>query len=90
MYYWRARLASVKKYHAPHVLRGAMLREEALEVLPEDRGRRRKCSASCRPPPAAAETPAEPKRPLPLRDRVMGQKPQENGGLFEVEEEPAE
>ena len=88
MYYWRT-IGRVKKYHAPHVLRGAMLREEALEVLPEDAAPP-EMQRELQPPPAAAETPAEPKRPLPLRDRVMGQKPQENGGLFEVEEEPAE
>jgi hypothetical protein len=35
MYYWRA-IGRVKKYHAPHVLRGASLREEALETMPTD------------------------------------------------------
>ena len=35
MYYWRC-IGRVKKYHAPHVLRGASLRDEALEVMPAD------------------------------------------------------
>lgn len=35
MYYWRA-ISRFKKYHAPHVLRGAVLREEALEMIPAD------------------------------------------------------
>lgn len=33
MYYWRT-IGRVKKYHAPHVLRGAVSREEALEMIP--------------------------------------------------------
>jgi len=35
MYYWKA-ISRLKKYHAPHVLRGGMMREEALEVMPQD------------------------------------------------------
>lgn len=33
MYYWRS-ISRLKKYHAPHVLRGAVAREEALEMMP--------------------------------------------------------
>jgi hypothetical protein len=33
MYYWRT-VGRVKKFHAPHVLRGAVSREEALEMIP--------------------------------------------------------
>ena len=33
MYYWRS-IARVKKYHAPHVLRGAVSKEEALDIIP--------------------------------------------------------
>ena len=35
MYYWRC-IARVKKYHAPHVLRGLRLKEEAFDVIPGD------------------------------------------------------
>jgi hypothetical protein len=35
MYYWRT-ISRVKKYHAPHVLRGGVSREEALEMMPLD------------------------------------------------------
>jgi hypothetical protein len=33
MYYWRA-ISRVKKYHAPHILRGGVSRDEALEMIP--------------------------------------------------------
>jgi hypothetical protein len=90
MYYWRT-IGRVKKYHAPHVLRGAMLREEALEVLPADLPPRELPAPDAPPEAAPAEAAAELKRPK-LRDRVMGQKPPENEdeGLFEAEEEPAQ
>lgn len=92
MYYWRT-IGRVKKYHAPHVLRGAMLREEALEVLPEDMAPPQfaaELQPPAAPPAVDVTAPAEPKRPK-LRDRVMGQKePPENVDAFEVEEEPAE
>ncbi|HZF24045.1 MAG TPA: hypothetical protein VE030_11345 [Burkholderiales bacterium] len=35
MFYWRC-ISRVRKYYAPHVLRGGMLREEALEMMPAD------------------------------------------------------
>jgi len=35
MYYWRC-VARVHKFHAPHVLRGGLIREEALDVIPGD------------------------------------------------------
>jgi hypothetical protein len=33
MFYWRA-ISRVRKYYVPHVLRGGILREEALDVIP--------------------------------------------------------
>ncbi len=63
MYYWRA-ISRVKKYHAPHVLRGGTMREEALEVLPE----------GTLPPqmPAELQAPEELKpEPKLLRDKVL-------------------
>lgn len=35
MYYWRC-ISRLKKYHAPHVLRGALRIEEALEIIPTE------------------------------------------------------
>jgi hypothetical protein len=35
MYYWRC-ISRVRKYYAPGVLRGSVLREEALEMMPAD------------------------------------------------------
>jgi len=61
MYYWRA-VGRVKKYHAPHVLRGAALRVEALEVVPVE--------TLPQLPPPDAPPPPEPERKT-LRDRVL-------------------
>ena len=94
MYYWRS-ISRLKKYHAPHVLRGGVSREEALEMIP----------ASAIPPELPPElqlpdtppdvavgvAPAESKRPK-LRDRLMGQPvqgvPGETLEELPVEEEP--
>lgn len=71
MYYWRA-ISRVKKYHAPHVLRGAWLKEEALEIIPGDVG------PGMLPPPDAGNSAtqpapvADPARPS-LRDKVLKQ-----------------
>lgn len=77
MYYWRT-IGRVKKYHAPHILRGAMLREEALEMMPVDAAPPqlpRELQPPDMPPvaDAAEATPAESKRPK-LRDRLMTQR----------------
>lgn len=61
MYFWRA-VGRVKKYYAPDVLRGAVLREEALEVMP---------SQGQETQPTAAPT-AETGRPT-ARDVILGQ-----------------
>jgi len=74
MYYWRT-ISRVKKYHAPHVLRGAMLREEALEMMPVDNAPPqlpRELQPPDMPVDAAEAAPAEAKRPK-LRDIVMNQ-----------------
>jgi hypothetical protein len=60
MYYWRC-ISRVRKYYAPSVLRGGVLREEALEAVPADMP----------PDPMPRELP-EPAmlKPSTLRDRV--------------------
>jgi hypothetical protein len=88
MYYWRA-IGRVKKYHAPHVLRGAIAREEALEVMPEDMAPP-EAPRELQPPevlPPEAQAAPAPKR-TKLAAALMEQKslvPEDN---FEVEEEP--
>jgi hypothetical protein len=86
MYYWRT-VSRVKKYHAPHVLRGAALREEALEMMPADvppPQLPRELQLPDAPlPDAAAERSTEPKRSL--RDQLMSRAPETL-----AEEEPAE
>jgi hypothetical protein len=94
MYYWRA-IGRVKKYHAPHVLRGAVSREEALEMMPTTGLSPDMLPLELQPPPPQAEAPPEPKRRT-LRDRLMTQAdqpaPVEQETLegLEVEEEPAQ
>ena len=60
MYYWRC-ISRVRKYYAPHVLRGSFLREEALEMMPADL-----------PPDQMPRELPEPAllKPSTLRDRV--------------------
>jgi len=58
MYYWKA-ISRVKKYHAPHVLRGGMMREEALEVMPLDAAPPPDMPQAELPPPAPVETLAD-------------------------------
>lgn len=68
MFYWRA-ISRVKKYHAPHVLRGAWLKEEALEIIPDD------VAQGMIPSPDAGTGPAtvaSSERPT-LRDRILKQ-----------------
>jgi hypothetical protein len=69
MYYWRC-ISRVRKYYAPHVLRGSMLREEALEMMPADL-----------PPEQMPRELAEPQlltKPS-LRERVIENAPQPAG-----------
>jgi hypothetical protein len=63
MYYWKA-ISRVKKYHAPHVLRGATMREEALEVMPVD----------APPPQMPAELPEAPPQPETLAEKILAGK----------------
>lgn len=95
MYYWRA-IGRVKKYHAPHVLRGAMLREEALEVLPEDNMAPPQFARELQSPPdapsdAAPEIKPPETKPPRLKDVMKAAaEAQEAKEGFELEEEPAE
>jgi hypothetical protein len=71
MYYWRC-ISRVKKYHAPHVLRGGVSREEALEMMPIESIPPDMLPKELQPPesPQMESEPASPKRPS-LRDRLM-------------------
>jgi len=76
MYYWRC-IGRVKKYYAPHVLRGALQREEILELMPEDEI----------PPQLPAELPAPAATVETLADRIKSGKvapaePAAKGDLF--------
>ncbi len=64
MYYWRC-IGRVKKYHAPHVLRGGVTREEAFEVLPAEMTERPEMVPELA---AGASAPQEPKT---LADRIL-------------------
>jgi hypothetical protein len=82
MYYWRS-IARVKKFYAPHVLRGLRLKEEALDVITED------APPEMRPemPAPAIEAPLlEVPLGMSLRDRVMGAK--FDAEQLPIEEEP--
>lgn len=69
MYYWKA-IARVKKYHAPHVLRGVLVREEAqLETVPVE------TLPPAQIPPELARTLDTAAPPPKLRDFVMAQPP---------------
>lgn len=76
MYYFRT-IGRIRKFHVPHVLRGAMTRVEALDVTPMD--------APAIAAPAETEPAAAPAGRT-VRDIVMGQEP-----FFETpaEETPA-
>jgi hypothetical protein len=66
MYYWRT-IGRVKKYHAPHVLRGMISREEALEMIPVENLPPDMLPKELQPPQPPE---AEGKR-VPLKDRMM-------------------
>jgi len=70
MYYWRC-VSRVKKYHARNVLRGAMTREEAYEIIPEESV----ASSGMLPSPDAAITASQaaPAAGPSLRDRILKQ-----------------
>jgi hypothetical protein len=88
MYYWRT-IGRVKKYHAPHVLRGAVSREEALEMVPVDVMPPDMLPKELQEPQAFAPE-AKPAKPT-LKDRLMGAQQGVMEEVFEViEEEPAQ
>jgi hypothetical protein len=67
MYYWRC-IGRIKKYYAPDVLSGAILREEALDIIP----------AAPTAPEQALREPELPSEPQPprkttARDKIMQQ-----------------
>jgi hypothetical protein len=65
MYYWRC-IARVKKYYAPHVLRGGVIQEEALDVVPVEESAPEELPADLQPSSDLAgqiEAPPEPERP---------------------------
>jgi len=79
MYFWRA-ISRVKKYHAPHVLRGAIEREEALEMIPGDPPEQLPAGTNA----SERETSAGERETL--RDRILKQEP-----TFEMlQDEPQE
>jgi hypothetical protein len=70
MYYWRT-ISRVKKYHAPHVLRGAISREEAIEMVPASNLAPDELPREL---PAAAPGEAQPEaHRASLREKVMSQ-----------------
>jgi hypothetical protein len=72
MYYWRS-VGRIHKFHAPHILRGGVIREEALDVIPGDAPPEMLPpeiqAAALEPPPAA---PSKTKRKQ-LRDEILAQ-----------------
>ena len=102
MYYWRA-IARVKKYHAPHVLRGAVSKEEELDIIPAGSPpdmlplELQAPEVAQGGPPAEIQMPDPAAAPAPpktrLRDKVMGQAAPKGGLLDDdlpLEEEPAQ
>jgi len=67
MYYWKC-IARVKKYHAPHVLRGVLTKEELLETLPADAMPPSELPRDLQPAPAVIEAP----KPATLREHLQG------------------
>lgn len=75
MYYWRS-ISRLKKFYAPNIMRGgAVMREEAIEVLPVDN-----MPPELQPTPElpAGEFPPERKR-RSLKDKLMNEKPKDDG-----------
>lgn len=76
MYYWRA-ISRVKKFYAPHILRGAVSRDEALEMMPGDAPPELHGDLPAPDPEVlvmedVAEVAPEPK-PKNFKDRIMSQ-----------------
>jgi hypothetical protein len=82
MYFWRC-IARVKKFYAPHVLRGGTIQEEALDIMPVEETAPELLPDDLQPDllEAPGDTPVE--RPS-LRDRVKTQP-----SFMEPEGEPA-
>jgi hypothetical protein len=58
MYYWRC-IARVKKYYAPHVLRGGVVQEEALDVVPVEDAAPEELPADLQSPDLAVDAEAK-------------------------------
>jgi hypothetical protein len=72
MYYWRT-VGRVKKYHAPHVLRGAVSREEALEMVPLEAATPEMLPADLQAPPGPPLEEGGPRARPNVRDKIMAQ-----------------
>jgi hypothetical protein len=83
MYYWRT-ISRAKKYHAPHVLRGAVSREEALEMVPVESMRPGDLPRELQPPAAEAAPATDPPRQT-LRDHILN-----HPSFLDVQREPGE
>jgi hypothetical protein len=73
MYFWRT-IGRVKKYYAPHVMRGMLSREEALEMIPVENMPPEMLPKELQPPmpePQPPEAASERKRPS-LKSQLMG------------------
>lgn len=77
MYFWRT-ISRIRKFHAPHVLRGAVAQAEVWDVPLEQ-----ELSAE---PPAAGSAPPEPPEPPPAK-RSLKKLLQEQGNLIEPKEQ---
>ena len=67
MFYWRC-ISKVRRFYANDVLRGAVIREQALEVMPGDAP-----PEQLPPPPASEPAPAAEPQAQTLRDRIINQ-----------------
>ena len=77
MYFYRC-ISRVKSFYAPHVLRGGVIREEALDVVPLEESAPESLPPDLQPQEEtpvelANEQQAEPPRAKSLRDRVLEQ-----------------
>ena len=66
MFYWRC-ISRVRKYYAPHVLRGGVLREEALEMIPTE-APPDQLPRELQPAP---DDPPQPEDRRPLAERIL-------------------
>jgi hypothetical protein len=79
MYYWRA-ISRLKKYYAPHVLRGAMRREEALEIIPTEGVPPNMLPRELRPATPEPPSLAEEEEPLNIRKEVRARRAEKEKG----------